>query len=186
MKERLAKKAAEKQQGSGKGVVRDPRSVQVVGKTLDWFLWVVTAFMLLTGLVTGGPLPSFVFSLVHMAWFANFSCTDIAFQQRAIYAMVAGVGMLPGLRAVLYTVFLANVAAHLALGYNVLERLLYGLPPNRPENPEPLSVGFVRRLFTEPSPKGRPFALRPAKEGPGAGPGSFEYATSRTERRKGR
>ncbi|CAK0853148.1 unnamed protein product [Prorocentrum cordatum] len=187
MRERLAKKAAERTQGSPVIVssLPDPRAVVVAGgKSMEWVLWALSALLLLVGLLYS-PAPLVLCSVAHTAWFANFSRSDLAFQLRALHSVAAGLGMVPALRLPVYAALLANVAAYLALGFDLLERLLYCIPANRPENPEPLSFDFLQRLLTEPPPtKGKPFSVRAAKGGPGVGSDGFEYGTSRAERRK--
>mmetsp|Transcript_90616 Transcript_90616/g.290455 ORF Transcript_90616/g.290455 Transcript_90616/m.290455 type:complete len:152 (+) Transcript_90616:324-779(+) len=119
-------------------------------------------------------------SAAHVIYFANFSRSDLQdlpFQARLAFFVLVLLGTFMALRILILVPLLAISVVELVKRYNVLERLLYLVPPNRPENPESLSLEFVMRVFTEmPKHLDRPFALK-AKAGAqsGSGADSFDF-----------
>merc|ERR1712186_252940 len=84
------------------------------------------------------------------------------------------------LRNPVYASLLIVALVDLVVGYNLIERFVYLLPMNAPEE---FSFDFFVRVFTEP-PQGhlKPFTVSPAMQA-GQGIGGLEYGTTRNERR---
>mmetsp|Transcript_94465 Transcript_94465/g.192268 ORF Transcript_94465/g.192268 Transcript_94465/m.192268 type:complete len:189 (+) Transcript_94465:2-568(+) len=187
MRQRLAAKSASRQQSSGSALsfLPSPKAPVLFGKPVSWFLWLVIGALMVVGLLADACAFCVLASVAHTAYFASFSHTDIAFQVRVVYSVLAGLGFLAKpLRIILYAVLLMNIAVDLGVNYSLIERLLYCVPANRPENPEPVTVDFLTRVLLEaPSGVGQKFGVKPAK-GAGVGSGGFEYGTTRNERRK--
>lgn len=185
MRQRLIAKSAERSKATSASVFSAPSpSTKILGqKSMAWFLWTLVALLLILGFITGQCMPLVICSILHTAYFSYFSTTDGAFQLRVVYSVFSGLGaFVISVRIVIYIPLLVNIAADQFTGYNVIERMLYCLRMNRPENPEPITLDFLKRVLKEPPPiSSRPFSVKP-------GMGTTEEwnwrATTRTERRK--
>merc|ERR1712224_102828 len=113
--------------------------------------------------VAGQALPLVGVAAVQALYFANFSRSDLAFQVRLACFLWALLGWLvPPLRFLLGVSLLVVVGAELAVGYNLLERVLYIVPGNRPENQEEVTLDFLTRVLMEPpNEKRQAFSVKP-------------------------
>mmetsp|Transcript_51927 Transcript_51927/g.150877 ORF Transcript_51927/g.150877 Transcript_51927/m.150877 type:complete len:200 (+) Transcript_51927:81-680(+) len=187
IRQRLAAKSASRSSPTGPllAFLPGPSAKLLGGKTAAWICWALMAVLATVSILTGRGLPFCVGSALHAAYFANFSATDVAFQLRAVYAVLSGLAaMVAALRLAISIPLLAGIVIDLAVGYSLPERILYCITANRPDNPEPITLDFLTRVLMEPphtSPQA--FSLKPGKGSSGAA-GEFEYGKTRAERRK--
>lgn len=191
MRQRLAAKAAGRE-AKGKGgpllAFLPPPKTELAplgGKSVAWLLGLMTALALAWAMLAGSVGPVLALATGEAAYFANFSRSDLPFQVRLTFLILAVLGALTPLRTLIFAQLLAACVLELGMGYGILERMLYCMPPNRPDNPEPFSLDLLVRVAKEPvrSPP-QPFAVKPGASRPGVGSDGFEYATSRAARRK--
>merc|ERR1712039_787070 len=96
-----------------------------------------------------------------------------------------GIGTLLGclsgaVKLVIFISFLVSASLNVAIGYDLLERLLYILPSNRPEVADTFDLDLLMKVLMEPiQPSTQLFAVSAGGSSDG-----FEYGKSRAERRK--
>eukprot|EP00927_Polykrikos_kofoidii_P024864 TRINITY_DN22495_c0_g1_i1.p1 TRINITY_DN22495_c0_g1~~TRINITY_DN22495_c0_g1_i1.p1 ORF type:complete len:236 (+),score=44.35 TRINITY_DN22495_c0_g1_i1:74-709(+) len=196
MRQRLAAKTMNKGGGSKGGPLLGflplPRLALCCGRTTSSFLWMVTSAFLAAGLFSAvvNTVDTFakaiiVASIVHVMYFVNFARTDIAVQVRAVFLLLSVLAYsFDILRLPLYASLLVIALSDAILRYNVLERILYIIPANRPDDDVEVDLDFIFKVFSEaPQPPSKPFSVQHSvREGVGAD--GFEFGTSRAERRK--
>merc|ERR1712187_276410 len=180
MRERLAAKAANRggansgsRSRSGPLLSFLPAPKVLFGKRpLSWYIWILLAVLCLAALLLGGAAAAvfLVASVVHLLYVLNFSRTDLAVQMRLAHLVAAILGyFVPVIRTVMYVALFVLIVADVAVDYSIVERALYCMPANRPDNPEEVTLDFVTRVFSAPPPKpGKPFAVAPGVQ-PGIG-----------------
>eukprot|EP00928_Gymnodinium_smaydae_P009836 TRINITY_DN13680_c1_g1_i1.p1 TRINITY_DN13680_c1_g1~~TRINITY_DN13680_c1_g1_i1.p1 ORF type:complete len:218 (-),score=55.93 TRINITY_DN13680_c1_g1_i1:27-611(-) len=184
MRQRLAAKSASRNVRSGPLLALPAlKTVLVAGRSLSWFMGVFVALACAWSLFSGAAMPLAAAAAVPALYAANFSRKDLQFQVRACFlALAVAAAVLSPLRTVIHVALLCLVLADLGIGYSILERALYCIPANRPENPDELSIDFVLRVLQAPTVAStETFSLRPVD---GKSSDGFDYATSRNERRK--
>merc|ERR1712187_13125 len=138
------------------------------------YFWIGFGVLSIAALLLGDVAAAVLFgaSVLHLLYFLNFSRSDIAVQIRAIHLIAAVLAyFVTPARTVVCVALFGLSLADVAVNYSILERALYCVPANRPENPEEVSLDFITRVFSEPPAKpGKSFAVSPAVQ-PGFGSG---------------
>lgn len=115
-----------------------------------WWIWLVTAVLLLLGLVWSPPLlmVALAVSIAQMILFIlkEKSIRSFAAQLRIAYVLFLLVGLIPPLRPILWIPTIGTFAL-VFLGYCLLARMLSLLPWNRTE---PLTAKLLARTFLTP------------------------------------
>lgn len=124
-------------------------------KELSWWLWTVTALLLLVGLA-GYPaafIAATLLSAIQTAYYFRKmqSWSHYAVQVRLAYTLLMQVSFPPFMQW-LYWLPAVGTLALITVGYCLLSRTLSVMPWNRTE---PLSFDFLRRAFLTPPVAGR-------------------------------
>lgn len=125
-------------------------------KRLIWWLWLLTWFLLLAGLLypyfyKGVVLLSALHALLFL-WLFRFRVDPFPVQVRLAYLFWVSIGtFVPGMIILMY-ITTVGLAANLFLNYCPLARLMHLMPWNRTES---LSLEFLKRVFLSPPSQGR-------------------------------
>eukprot|EP00927_Polykrikos_kofoidii_P011546 TRINITY_DN14924_c0_g1_i1.p1 TRINITY_DN14924_c0_g1~~TRINITY_DN14924_c0_g1_i1.p1 ORF type:complete len:225 (+),score=22.45 TRINITY_DN14924_c0_g1_i1:58-732(+) len=106
-------------------------------------------------------------SVVHIAYFATFSLTNLAIQVRVFFFLwVLLAFKFVEIRFLVYSCLAVVCWQDALMRYNFLERFLFLLPVNRPESTEELSIDYVLRVFSQKVPaQSDKFSVRNQFEG---------------------
>eukprot|EP00927_Polykrikos_kofoidii_P063801 TRINITY_DN58702_c0_g1_i1.p1 TRINITY_DN58702_c0_g1~~TRINITY_DN58702_c0_g1_i1.p1 ORF type:complete len:210 (+),score=23.76 TRINITY_DN58702_c0_g1_i1:95-724(+) len=106
-----------------------------------------------------------VLSVIHVAYVANFSCTDLAIQVRLSFLMCVVLAHFQiYARFLVYSCLMVIALQDAWMRYNIIERMLFLFPSNRPEIHEKISMDFILRLFSQEIPSAStPFYVRKKK-----------------------